>query len=94
MKNKFIFIFFFSFLCTNVFAENLKIKAKNITLDKNKKISVFENDVLVETDDGIKIESDYVEYNKENRFLILKKNIKSTDIKKIQLIQNMLSMMK
>ena len=82
MKNKFIFIFFFSFFCTNVFAENLKIKAKNITLDKNKKISIFENEVLVETDDGIKIESDYVEYNKENRFLILKKNIKSTDIKK------------
>ena len=37
MKNKFIFILFFSFICTNVFAENLKIKAKNITLDKNKK---------------------------------------------------------
>ena len=73
MKNKFIFILFFSFIL-NVFAENLKIKAKNITLDKNKKISIFENDVLVETDDGIKIESDYVEYNKEKIFNSKKKH--------------------
>ena len=47
MKNK-IYIFLFTFLFfSNSFAENLLIQAKNITLDKDKVTTIFENDVVV-----------------------------------------------
>ena len=36
MKNKLLSILFFILLNTNLFAENLLIKAKNISIDKNK----------------------------------------------------------
>ena len=45
MKNKFLSIFFFILLNTNLFAENLFIKAKNISIDKNKSISIFEDSI-------------------------------------------------
>ena len=50
MKSKnFIYLFTFLFF-SNAFAENIQIQAKNITLDKDKFISIFENDVVVKTD--------------------------------------------
>ena len=36
-----------------LFAENLAIQAKNISLDKNKQFSIFEDEVKVETQDGL-----------------------------------------
>ena len=78
MKNKiYIFTFFFLFF-SKVFAENLEITAKNITLDKDKVTTVFENDVIVKTKNKI-IKSQYVKYDKKTGLLILKNNIIAED---------------
>ena len=80
MKNKAVFIFFF-ILNSNIMAENIIIEAKNITLNKNQKSSLFENEVRVETKDGYIIKSELADYNKESGILILKKNIIGNDSK-------------
>ncbi len=78
MKNKiYIFTFFFLFF-SKVLAENLEITAKNITLDKDKVTTVFENDVIVKTKNKI-IKSQYVKYDKKIGLLILKNNIIAED---------------
>ena len=78
MKNK-IYIFTFVFLFfSKVLAENLEITAKNITLDKDKVTTVFENDVIVKTKNKI-IKSQYVKYDKKIGLLILKNNIIAED---------------
>ena len=59
--------------------KKIKISAKNITIDKNKKTSIFENEVSVLTSEGDVIKSDFAEYNKDNGILILKNNISLTD---------------
>ena len=62
-------------------AENIIIEAKNITLNKKQKSSLFENEVRVETKDGYIIKSELADYNKESGILILKKNIIGNDSK-------------
>ncbi len=80
MKNKILFfLFFLSFLSSKLLAENIFIEAKNISLDKNNQISLFENEVKVITEDGYKINSDLAEYNKSTGILILRKNITGID---------------
>ena len=59
-------------------AEDLSIQAKNITLDKNKKTTVFQNNVIVETVDK-KITSQFAELNKETQQIILKDNVVAED---------------
>ena len=81
MKNKLLIIFFSIFLYTSVFAENLFIESKKISLEKQSQITVFENEVVVKTIDNDTIESDYAKYDKEIEFLILKNNITATDKK-------------
>ena len=71
MKNRIISIIIF-FFSTELYSENLLIEAKNITIDKDKKLTVFQNNVLVETIDK-KITSEYAEYDKEKQKIILKK---------------------
>jgi len=67
MKNR-LFVFFTAFFfCTASIAENVSIEAKNITLDKDQEISIFENEVTVKTKDKI-IKSEYVRYNKKKVF--------------------------
>ena len=63
-------------------ADNIIIEAKNITLNKNQKSSLFENEVKVKTKEGYIIKSDSADYNKETGILILKKNIIGYDDKK------------
>ena len=75
MKNSFLFFFLSIFLFTNSYAENLKIEANSITLDKKNNTSIFEKEVKIVTEDGIIIKGDFVEYDKKKRFLILKRNI-------------------
>ena len=79
MKSKFFKILLFFFYFTQSFAENINIQAKNISIDKDKEISVFENEVKVITENGITIKSDYAEYNKKLNFLTLKNNIIAID---------------
>ena len=78
MRSK-IFISLFTFIFfSNTFAEDLIIQAKNITLDKDKVTTIFENDVVVKTKNKT-IKSQYVKYNKKIGLLILKKNIVAED---------------
>ena len=81
MKNRFLFVFIFLIFSSNIKAENIIIEAKNITLNKNQKSSLFENEVKVETKEGYIIKSDLADYNKETGILILKKNIVGNDEK-------------
>ena len=81
MKSKILIIFFVIFYYSVAIAENLKIQAKNITLDKNDENSIFENDVIIQTFEGNRIFSDYAEYNKKKQFIILKQNILVEDVK-------------
>jgi len=80
MRNKLLVIFYSIFLSANSFAENLFIEAKNITLDKDGMTSIFENEVIVKTEEKI-IKSNYVKYNKQTGYLLVKDNIIATDDK-------------
>ena len=63
MKNNFIKILIF-FLFTNVsFADELEISAKNISLDKKKEISIFQDEVIIIDKDNNIIKTDYAVYN-------------------------------
>jgi LPS-assembly protein len=80
MKNK-IFLALITFISLSTFAsaENLLIEAKNISLDKKNEISTFEKEVIVTTENGSIIKSDYAKYDKKLGILILKNNIKLID---------------
>ena len=83
MKNKFR-TFFFLFLLSSgniLFAENILIESRNIILDKNKNTSIFENDVIIKTENNYIFKSDYAEYNKSNKIILLKDNIRAFDNK-------------
>ena len=79
MKNKFIISTIFFFLHINVFSEELFIEAKNISIDKDKQISIFENEVKVKTENNALLKSDYAEYNKNSGYLIMKNNFSAID---------------
>ena len=52
MKNNFFVIFFLILFNFPLLAENLNIQSKNITIDKTKEITIFENNVIVKTEDN------------------------------------------
>ncbi len=63
MKNNIIKTLLF-FLVTNIsFADELEISAKNISLDKKKEISIFQEDVIIVDKDNNIIKTDYAVYN-------------------------------
>ena len=80
MRSKILIFFFWIIFNTEAIAENLLIQAKNITLDKDRVTSIFKNDVVVKTKDKT-INSDYVEYNKETGYLVIKNNVIAQDLK-------------
>ncbi len=81
MKNNY-FIFFFSIIFfTELYAESLFIQSKNISIDKNKEVSIFENEVVIKTQEQSTIKADYAEYDKKNGYLKLKNNITAKDVK-------------
>ena len=51
------------------------LNSKNISVDKQSQISIFENDVLIKTDDNKTINSDFAEYNKSTGNIKLKGNV-------------------
>ncbi len=81
MKNKIVYIIFFLCFCNKVLAEQLNIQSKNISIEKDNKVSIFEGEVLVKTEEGNTINSDYAKYNKEKGIIILKTNVAAIDIK-------------
>ena len=60
-------------------AENVSIESKTITLDKNKEISIFENQVKIITEENEIIESNFAEYNRLTGIIILKGDVKVID---------------
>ena len=74
MRNKFLIVLLTFFLSSNSFAENISIVAKNISFDKDKNITIFEDEVVVKTKNKT-ISSEYAKYNRKLGILILKKNI-------------------
>jgi len=79
MKNKIIIFFCLIFINSKVFADNIFINSKNITLDKNNQTTIFQGKVNIKTDTGYTIESDYAEYNKQINFIKLKNKIRAAD---------------
>ena len=80
MKSKLILFIILSIFPTQLLAENLVIEAKNITLEKDRVTSIFENEVIIKTKEKV-IKSDYVKYNKKTGILIIKDSIKVMDEK-------------
>ena len=58
MKNKIVFFLLFLIFKSNLFADNLLIQAKDVTIDKNKETTIFKNEVKIKTDDNKNIQSD------------------------------------
>ena len=48
-----------------MYSKNLLIQSKNISLNKEKEITIFKDEVFVKTDKNHSIQSDYAEYNKK-----------------------------
>ena len=78
MKNRFLTTLLIFFSSTYLYAETLLIEAKDITLDKNKKITIFKNNVNLKTKDAT-IFSQFAEYDKNTEEIILKENVIITD---------------
>ena len=78
MKNKFLIIFITFFLATFLHAEDLFIEAKDITLNKDKKTTIFKNSVSVKTKDKI-ISSEFAEFDKKAQTIVLKEDIIAKD---------------
>ena len=62
-----------------VYAENISIESKKITIDKKKQITIFEEEVILITDDNKTIKGEYAEYDKEKGKIILKDTITLID---------------
>ena len=80
MKNKIFIILYLFFYSTNIFADNLSIQAKNITINKDGMTSIFQDEVTVKSEEKL-INSEYVKYNKKLGYLLIKDNIVATDNK-------------
>ena len=78
MKNNFLIILIVILISKFCHAENLLIEAKDITLDKNNKTTIFKNNVTVQTK-GKKITSQYAEFDKVSQKIILKNDIVAED---------------
>ena len=84
MKNKISFFFkliILFFFSNSVFAENLFIQSEIINIDKNKEVSIFQNNVMFKTQDNKTIKSEYAEYDKKNGLIKLKDNVTLIDQK-------------
>ena len=53
MKNKLLIIFLTLATFSHLYAENLLIEAKDISINKNKKTTIFKDSVKVETGDQV-----------------------------------------
>ena len=81
MKNKVSIIFFFVFFSNYLLADSLEIQSKNISLEKDTRVSTFKGEVFVRTQDGNTINSDYAKYNKESGIIEMEGNVVAKDKK-------------
>ena len=79
MKNREILYLVIFLFFSSLHAEELVIQSKNITLEKDNQVSIFENEVEIITSDQNIIKSDYAEYDKTIGFIKLKNNIVAKD---------------
>ena len=79
MKNKFLILIIYGLLFSSLNAENLNIQSKKISIDKKNEISIFEDDVVVITDNQSKIKSEYAKLDKKTNILILENNVQLED---------------
>lgn len=82
MKSNLLFFLIFIIFESSLFAKNINIESKNILIKKENENTVFEDEVLIKTEDNYTIKSDYANYDKKNEFIILKNNIIAIDDKK------------
>ena len=69
MKNKITILLLSLFFFQTLSAENLNIKSKNITLDKNSKITIFKDGVEAIDENKNILKTNYAEYNKDLKYL-------------------------
>ena len=50
MRSKYLIVLFFIFLCTKALGQSIQIQSKNITINKNNETTIFENEVVVKTE--------------------------------------------
>ncbi len=82
MKNNFFTLFLIFLFNLSLNAQEIFIEAENITLDKKKQVSIFENKVIITTEKNNVIKGDYAEYDKNKKFIIIKNNVSVEDDKK------------
>ena len=81
MKNNIFITFFLICLFDLAYAENLFIQSKKISIDKEREVSIFEDDVFAKTENDNTIKSDYAEYDKKKGIIIFKNNVIAFDSK-------------
>ena len=70
MKNKtFIIILLFIFFSQQLMAENLNIKSKNISIDKDTKLTIFKNEVVAKDIKNNVLKTEYAEFYKDIKLL-------------------------
>ena len=63
-----------------LFAENFSIRAKNISLEKEKELTIFRDEVVITTEENEIIKGKYANMTKKG-FIIIKDNITLVDKK-------------
>ena len=82
MKNKSLLIIILYFFFKNVFAEEINIKATNISIDKNEETTIFRDNVVIKDEIGNVIKSNYARYDKKNNLIFLENEVIALDIHK------------
>ena len=66
-----------------LFADEINISAKKITVDKKSQITIFEEEVVIQNNKNNLIQSNYAAYNKKLKFYTLKGNVVVKILKEI-----------
>ena len=76
MRSKYLIVFFFIFLSTKALGQSIQIQSKNITINKNNETTIFENEVVVKTENKT-ITSDFAKYDKKKKVFNIQKKYSS-----------------
>ncbi len=81
MRSKIFIIIFSIFIFETAVSDELFIEAENITIDKKNNFTIFQDNVLAKTKENYQIKSQYAEFNREIKNLILKNKVIGIDNK-------------